>query len=157
MHWGRFIVGGIALAALVASSSCMIEDRYAPACRGRVQRYCDTVCYQVCDRWGCAPECFPDCYDVCAEGTSPPAPRPIDAGRAPSADGGVTSCTEDNQCPGGTRCSLGRCVSICLDDRDCPSGWSCLRGLCADQSVTPTDAGARVDAEQEAGSDAASD
>jgi hypothetical protein len=145
-RWLGWSVSAAIATVLLASTSCMVDNRIS--CRGRIERRCHDAWIQRCDRWGCAPYYYVDCYDICIE--PPPSARPLDAGTDARPDtGAVATCYDDVQCPGGTRCSLGRCVAICFDDRDCPSGWSCLRGLCTDRPVQPPvtdDAGVPNDA-----------
>lgn len=144
---------------LLASTSCVVDDHFI--CRGRVERRCQDAWVQRCDRYGCMPQYYVDCYDVCIDVPSTPA-RPVEAGTGARTEAGTVSCTEDAQCPGGTRCSLGRCVDICFADRDCPAGWSCERGLCTDRPSSPPapgDASAPTSdaAVVDAGSDVAAD
>jgi hypothetical protein len=127
------------VATVLVSTSCLVENTIR--CSGRIEKRCGDGFIQRCDRWGCTPQYYVSCYDVCIDEPAPAPPRDA-AADARTGDAAHGVCLEDDQCPGGTRCSLGRCVDICLDDRDCTGGAVCQRGLCTDRPANPGDAAA---------------
>ena len=48
-------------------------------------------------------------------------------------------CTGNNQCPSGTMCVGGECVSsACAHNRDCPAGMRCIGGQCSSPQCSST-------------------